>query len=242
VPSQLPKAKRVGGGDRRALYVLIGIAAVLVIAVAYVLFSSSSLFNPAPKSAAERDYQALLLGLKLHPNDPAVLMTLAEKEFELGKKGDALAHGARASDLATSTIGISVRFAQILLQDNKPSDAKKYVDRELKIDSKTFRAEPHYLLAQILYQQGKKTEAIKEMEKTLSADYTAADMKIVYADMLAGVGRKADAIRAYKDALRYLPNDKRALEGLAKLGVAVGLTPTPPNPHAQAATSTPSGK
>ncbi len=58
----------------------------------------------------------------------------------------------------------------------------------------------------------------------------AADMRILFADMLAEAGRTDEAIEQYQEALRFLPGDERS-SALEALGISVETTEGV-NPHA----------
>lgn len=225
-------------GSRSLLIALAVVVALLVGAVGYLVLGSP-LFDSEPKSATERDYQVLAAALASHPNDPAVLMTLAEKEYDLGRKADALKHAAKAADVTSPTVGIPVRYAQLLLLENRLKTAEKYALIEIKLDTKNKNAGPRWILAQIQFEQGREDEALKSMAAGLAIDPMAADARILYADMLVQTGDKKGAEREYLTALRFLPNDPRAVEGLRGLGVEYEATSTA-SPHPSGTPTSPS--
>lgn len=227
--SRLPRARRVGAADSRVMYALVGVAAVLIIAIGTILFGGP-LFDNTPKTDTERDYDVLLKALSRDPKNVAVLMTLAETEYRLGKKTEALDHAKQGAELATSTAGIPMRYAQLLVQEGKLADAQKWTEADLKL-RKSNDSEPRFLLAQILHDRGKTKEALAQMERGLKVSYQAADMRIVYAEMLADAGKKKDAEKQFREALRYLPDNERALKGLKDLGVSAEQTGTVESPH-----------
>lgn len=225
-------------GSQTLLISLSVVVALLAVGVAYLVFGSP-LLSSAPKSAAERDYQLLTTALQSHPNDPAVLMTLAEKEYDLGKEDDALAHASKAAAVATATAGIPIRYAQLLLLENRLKEAEKFARAEIKLDTKGKSAGPHWILAQIQFEQGKKDDALASMAKGLAIDPMAADARILYGDMLVKTGDKAAAQDAYRTALTFLPGDARAIQGLKDLGVKYEATSTA-GPHTSGAPASPS--
>lgn len=228
--TQLPKVRRVGGTDQRLVQILIAVVGILIVAVAVILFGGP-LFDDSPKTADERDIRLLINGLKSHPNDATVLMTLAETEYRLGKKADAMEHAAKAAKAGAKMVGIPRRYAQLLLQQDKLDDARKWAQTEIGLDKAGTNIEARFLLAQILFKKGERKEALAMMKKALDADYMSADMRIVYAKMLAEAGKKKEAVAEYKEAMRFLPNDQRIVDGLAQLGVKVDKTEKVSDPH-----------
>ncbi|GAB4276278.1 MAG: hypothetical protein Kow0056_06520 [Coriobacteriia bacterium] len=231
MPNKAPRAKRIVTGEQRVVYSLIIIVVILIGVVLALLFGGGML-SDEPRTPLERDYVLLLQGLERYPDDPAVLMTLAEVELELGKEADALEHASLAYEYGFETPGIPLRYAQILVQVGDTEQAKQAIDQEIELDTVGNNPEPLFLLAQILREEGDLEGALENMETGLDLAYQAADMRILYADMLAEAGREDDAIAQYEEALRYLPGDERAIAGLAALGVEYEATQTV-DPHAE---------
>lgn len=225
----LPKARRVGGGNRTIMIVLVVTAVVLTGALAYLL-TSGSLFSDEPQTAQERDYELLVEGLRANPRDPATLMSLAEVEFDLGKKKEAFAHAADAVEYAEKQPFYHLRLATLLVRDDQLEEAEKAIRAEIKITG-TSKAEPHFLLGQILAENEKYDDAIKSMRTGLTIEPAAADMGIVYAQILEKAGEKQAAIENYEKALKFLPGNEEAIAGLERLGVEYSEPTGTPNPH-----------
>jgi predicted Zn-dependent protease len=239
VAKSLPKARRAGQGDHRVVYVLIGIVVVLILVIAGLLLGGD-LFEDQPQSMLERDYELLLEGLAENPENPSVLMTLAEVEYELGKTGDAISHAEKAFELGTEAPGIPYRYAQILVQEGELGRAREALVVEIEMDDLGENAEPLFLMAQVEREDGNIEVAIVKMEEGLEIAYFAADMRILYAEMLEEAGRDEDAIAQLQEALRFLSADSpdspesygraRAIEALERLGVTYEETSTV-DPH-----------
>lgn len=213
----LPQVKRVRPRANVAVYALLAVISALLVAIAFLVFGGS-LFDDTPTTDLERDYQQLVEGLKANPDNPAVLMTLAEVEYLMGKKGDAFDHAARASELSTSSAGIPMRYSVLLLQEGRYDDALVWIDREIELTVDDNAAEPKFVKAQVLWALDQRDEAIDLLGEALEVGYTAADLRILYADWLAQEGRDAEAIEQYQTALQFLPGDERAIAGLESLG------------------------
>lgn len=230
--NSLPKAKRVNSGPNGLVYALVAIVVLLGVAVG-VLLMSDGLFTAEPQSDAERDYQVLLESLEENPEDPAVLMTLAEAEFALGKDEDAFKHAAAAVKFGGDAPAFRLRYAGLLVQAGQEEKARVLVEEEIALETPG-DAEPFFLLAQIDRQTGDVDAAIVNIEKGLKIAPTAADMMILYADLLAESGDKDAAIAQYKKALKFLPGDERAEEGLKALGVTPPSADSTGSPHGTA--------
>ncbi|PKQ17162.1 MAG: hypothetical protein CVT67_01605 [Actinobacteria bacterium HGW-Actinobacteria-7] len=227
--SSLPKVKRANRRTTVLTWAFLG-TFIVVLAVIIGLLLTGTLFNTEPKTDTERDYQLLLDGLKRNPKNAALLMTLAETEWDLGRKGDARSHAEKAIANGAKESGIQLRYAQLMIKDNKLDIATKAVERELVV-TEYKAAEPYFLLAQIQAEQKKYDEAIKTMDKGLKIIPTAADMRVTYGEILEKADKKKRAIAQYTEALKYLPGNEDAIAGLKRLGAPI---PAPAeSPHGQ---------
>lgn len=211
------------------VWVLVAVILMLVAAVGYLLLTSD-LFSDQPTTDLDRDYQMLLSGLEENPDNPALLMTLAEVEYELGKTADAFAHAERAIELSEGTTGMNIRFAALLVREGRLEEARDAAQAELDVGDGT-NAEPYFLIAQIDLELEEWDGAIENMEKGLALQPVAADMMIVYGRILEGAGRTDDAIVQYKRAYLFLPDDRGLVDALDRLGVSVEASGTPVAPH-----------
>lgn len=232
--SQLPKVRKTAGHSK-VVWILAGVIAALIVVLG-VLVSGGTIFSGQPRSGLERDYQVLLDAARREPRNPGVLMTLAEAQYDLGREREALTTAARAAKATTSTAGIPLRYAQLLLLSHDLGAAEKWARKEISLETSSQpNAEARFVLAQILFDDKQPEAALKTMSEGLSLDPTAADVRIRYAEMLAKSGKKQRAIDEYQTALRFLPGDERAVEGLKGLGVKYEETGTV-NPHGTSST------
>lgn len=227
--AKLPRVHRASGRPRTMVYALVGVA-VLLLAVVGVLLFNGGLFSDQPASSAERDYLLLLDGLKKNPEDPAVLMTLAEAEFELDKTADAFKHAELAVKFAEEQAGFRLRYAVLLVRDGQIEKAQGLVEEEIALKDPN-DAEAYFLLAQIHRELGDLEAAKDAASKGLALEPTAADMRILYGDILVELGKKELATEQYRQALRFLPGDQRAIDGLKALGVEPPASTETTSPH-----------
>jgi tetratricopeptide (TPR) repeat protein len=202
---------------------------VVLLAVVAFLIAGMPLLDEAPRSDVERDYRLLLQAYRDDPTNPEVLMTLAEAEYELGKRSDAIERAEGAVKLAKNQTDYRLRFAALLVRSGDLEEARRMLEAEIELVGSD-NAEPYFLLAQVLNGQGKTEEGLSMMEKALDLQPMAADMRASYAAMLEEAGKKKQAVEQYKSALRYLPGDQTIVEALERLGVEVDPTESS-DPH-----------
>lgn len=226
------KARRAGGGHSRTIMVLVGIA-VLLLAVIVVYLLNSSLFREP--TALDLAREELIAALEANPGDPGLLMSLAEVEYELGRRGDAFNHAEQAVANGPEVPNINMRYAMLLLKEEREEQAKTALEAELALDP--LSAETNFLMAQVLREMEDYEGALAAVQITLDKNYTDGDARILYAQILSDLGRTDEAIAAFNDANEILPGDERIVEGLAELGVSYEATETV-NPHSTPATET----
>lgn len=224
-----PKVKRVISPEQAMPWILAGVA-VLLVGIIAVLLASEGVFDSQPKSDVERDYQLLLDGLQKNPDDPSILMTLAEVEYDLGKKADAMMHAERAFRAAKDPEGYGARLAALYVRDGQLTKAKAALEGELKTGDGTNDGEAYFLLGQVERELGRLDAAIKALEKAVMLMPVSADVRIVYGEVLEEAGKKKDAIEQFQAALKFVPGNDRALAGLKRLGVKPEETTA--SPHA----------
>jgi tetratricopeptide (TPR) repeat protein len=203
---------------------------VLLAVVVGLLITSGSLFSDQPRSDLERDYQLLIEGLKQNPDNSAVLMTLAEVEYDLGKKTEAMGHAEKAVEVDPNSPGIQRRYAQLLIREERIDEARIVLEALLKDSDVTNDAEVYFILAQIEREAGNLDTAIEHIDRAVRLQPVNGDMRIVYGGILEKAEKNDEAIEQYQEALRYLPNNEEAMAGLRRLGVEVEETTAPVMP------------
>jgi tetratricopeptide (TPR) repeat protein len=219
------KARRVSGGRSPLVYILVGVIVALLAVVAVFLANSPLFREPSANEIARTE---ILASLDANPGDPNLLMMLAEVEYELGRESDALEHAGQAVANGEETPTIRLRYAMLLLREERVEEAKVELEAELELDDRN--AEAHFLLGQVHRELGDLDPAFVSLERALELSPYNGDYRLVYADTLALAGRTAEAEAAYRSVLAVLPDDARAIKGLADIGVSYEPTETP-NPH-----------
>jgi len=220
-----PRTGALGSKTSRLVFILAVCIVALVIGIAVILIRSPLFTDP---SAAEIARNEVLVALEASPDDPGLLMTLAEVEYALGREAEALEYAQKAADNAGETRQIFLRYGTLLVRAEELEKAIGALESELALDGGNNEA--RFLLAQVQMEVGRADEAIENLELALAAMPVDGDIRYVYARALAQANRKEDAIAAYQKVLEVLPNDERAIEGLTELGVEYEETDVV-NPH-----------
>lgn len=224
--SELPRAVRTGQGNQRLIWALLAVIVALAVLVVTLM---SGLFTDEVTSDRERDYRLLLEGLESNPENPAVLMTLAEVEYELGKTEEAFEHAEKAVEHAEGQATFFLRYAQLLIREDRIDEAKENLITANQLAQEGF-IEPKFLLAQVYANEGDTAQALQLIEEVLVVNPVAADIRVYYARVLEQDGQTDRAVEEYKNVLRFLPDNEEAIQALARLGVEWEPTDTT-SPH-----------
>ncbi|HSK78515.1 MAG TPA: sulfatase-like hydrolase/transferase [Thermoanaerobaculia bacterium] len=118
-------------------------------------------------------------------------------------------------------------LAQIALTEGKPEEAEKAA--RAAIASPGSRIAPMITLAQVLAKQGRLEEALRvsddaaaEIARTGAAGQSFAGFHFVRGDVLARLGRAAEAEKEFREEIRAFPADTRAYSGLSVLYASEG--------------------
>ncbi|MDO8880993.1 MAG: tetratricopeptide repeat protein [Coriobacteriia bacterium] len=224
--SERLKARRVGGGPSPMVVILLAVI-VGLLALIVVFLANSPLFDEP--TALDLSRQELITALDASPGDPDLLMSLAEVEYELAREREAFEHAEQAVANAGGTPLINMRHAMLLMREGRVAEARSALEAEIALDDS--QAEAHFLLGQVLREEGDLEGAIASFERALGVNPTNGDYRLLYADALALAGRDMEATAAYESALAVLPGDERAIQGLARLGVTYVEPTGTVNPH-----------
>ncbi len=186
----------------------------------------ASVQDPALRPAAEalfagRPEQAeplLRRRLEVSPTDTVALRMLAEAIAALGRHRDAELLFVRCLELDPDYDGARFCFADLLHRQQKASDAIPHVDALLARDS----AEPAYrnLMAACLGLVGAYDRALALYEGLLAEFPTQPKIWLNYGHALRTVGRREEAVVAYRRCLALAPELGDAYWSLANLKVA----------------------
>ncbi len=192
---------------------------------AFAEHQRATIRDPALKPAAE-DLAAgrlssaedrLRTHLRAHPNDVAALRLMADVLARLERHGDAEALLAHALALDPAHDGARFAYATALFHQQKAAEALPHVERLLALDpdSVAYRN----LLAACLSLTGDFNRVIETNDGLLAEFPKQAAIWLNQGHALRAVGRRQDAVRAYRRALDLAPNLGDAYWSLANLKV-----------------------
>lgn len=152
--------------------------------------------------------------LKEKPTDVAAIRMMAELAGRLGRYGDSEKLLRRALELAPGFAAARSNLATVLYRQNRPAEAIAVLDELLAGDPDN--AVHRNLKAAALGRVGGYEEAIALYEEVLK-HYPQPKIWMSYGHVLKTVGRQADAIGAYRQALTITPGLGEVWWSLANL-------------------------
>ncbi|HZZ31077.1 MAG TPA: sulfotransferase [Phenylobacterium sp.] len=193
---------------------------------AYAEHRRAAVTDPALKGAAEAMFagrvteaESLLRAhLTHHLGDATATRMLAEAYLQQARYGDAELLFARALDLDPTHDGARFGYADALFRQQKASQALVEVEALLAAAPK----DPAYLnlVAACLALVGEDSRAIAIYEALLGDYSRQPRLWLNYGHTLRAVGRREDAVAAYKTSLELAPDLGDAYWSLANLKVA----------------------
>ncbi|HEX4158602.1 MAG TPA: sulfotransferase [Rhizomicrobium sp.] len=176
------------------------------------LREASELLRQKQPESAER---LLSVYLKKNPDDPGALHLMAQTAYGLGQKEKAEALFARCLELAPDFAAARYEYANTIFQLNRPALALEQVDALLKDDPRNL----FYLdlKAIVLSAMGRHEDAMN-CHRRLVDDYPRSpDVWIKYGWSSKSVGRRDQAIQAFRRAIELRPSFGEAYWSLADL-------------------------
>ncbi len=193
---------------------------------AFARYSRASIRNPALAAAADALYggrldeaeQRLRDHLARHAQDTEALRLLAETYEQQARFADAETLLIQALDREPGHHGMRFTLANVLFQQQKAPEALPHLERLLALDP----ADPAYrnLMAGCLALVGDFDRAIAMNEALLAAYPRQPRIWLNHGHALRTVGRRAEAVEAYRRAIALAPHLGDAYWSLANLKVA----------------------
>ena len=153
--------------------------------------------------------------LKAHPTDVAAMRMLAEVGSRLGRYEDAEHLLARCLALAPGFAEARANYAGVLYRANKPAESLAQAKRLLEHDPRNPASQN--MLAASLARLGESAHAIECYEAVLKDYPHQPHGWMSYGHTLKVVGRRDDAVAAYRKAIALLPGLGEAWWSLANL-------------------------
>ena len=177
-----------------------------------------SLAEPAAALRENRTAEAeslLRRHLERHPNDVCAQSMLAEVALRHARLDTAEALLKRCLELAPSYRLARHNYAVLLMRQDKPVDALREADRLLAEEPANFSF--HNLRAAVLLRLAEYEEAAKAYEQALREQRDQPRVWASLGHVLRTVGRREQAIAAYRKAIALAPDFGEAYWNLANL-------------------------
>lgn len=220
----------------RVLLVVALSVIVVLLATAGVLFYYLGTLNKAPRTITERDVTAGETLTREKPKDATAWMNLAYAYSDAGRFDDALAtidKGMRSSKEPTlilvkaDVLRVAGRYKEALDSYDEAEVAVKAAlkkikeDREkvgvrMKDDGKVI-SRVYFGRALTNQKLGDAKAALKDLERAVAANPQQVNVSVALGDAYLESGQTAKAEKAYRDALKYVPDYAGALEGLQRI-------------------------
>lgn len=155
--------------------------------------------------------------LRARPNDVTALRLMADVLARLERHGDAETLLAHALALDPAHDGARFAYATALFHQQKAAEALPHVERLLALDSESVAY--RNLLAACLSLTGDFNRVIETNDGLLAQFPKQAAIWLNQGHALRAVGRRRDAVKAYRRALELAPNLGDAYWSLANLKV-----------------------
>lgn len=210
------RAKRRSAPDmsRYLIYfiaiLVISILIFLGLLIRFIFFS-----KPVPRSVDERDFYYFQEMIKAHPKEMSYYVRFIEAAIATNRLNEAEEAIKKAMKLKPKYPFLNYYLAQIYYRQGKKVDCEKYLLKETKISSNPYA---YYDLARLAKEKGDKNKCIEYLKSALKENYYWADAHLFLAQMYEETGNKKEALKEYKEVLKFIPDDKDALEGLKRLG------------------------
>jgi tetratricopeptide (TPR) repeat protein len=154
--------------------------------------------------------------LRRRPQDADTMGLLAGLSHYRGEAAKARELITQAVALAPKSIPLRRTQAEITFAQQRFGEARQAVDALLKLDVNDFRG--HELNARLLFLEGKKSEAVTQMQRAMDLNPQSEELQSVFVTMLVESNRKGDAIQFLRALLAKDSSLQWARERLAALG------------------------
>lgn len=142
----------------------------------------------------------LLAARKIAPGDSGINYLLGFTLLALKEFDDAQKYLVMALTLDAKNMSALVTMGRLHLEMRHPEAAEEPLQRAISIDATSWQA--HWLLADTYRQERKYEESVQEAKLAIESGKGAADgARLVLAQALVGLGKREEAIQAFRDFL-----------------------------------------
>lgn len=232
---QASPAPRLDDISRLLLRIILLLVVVLLGTTLTLLFYLSTL-NRAPRTALERDVVTWETAVKENPGDAGAWTRLAYAYAEGGRTDDALdavERGRKATDspalmlVEGDVLRSAGRYTEALSAYNRAEKDIRAAAHKVETERKKLRIfspADESALGPLYFGRGlSKRElgdlegAASDLEKAVKQLPDQATVLVALGDVYADLGHNDKAKASYEAALRFVPDDKDALDGLREL-------------------------
>lgn len=199
--------------SRYLVYAII-VLVILVLVFLGLLIRLIFFSKPVPRTADERDFYYFQEMIKAHPKVMSNYTRFIEAAIAINRLQEAEEAIKKAMKLKPKYPFLNYYLAQIYYRQGKKTDCEKYLLKEIKISSNPFA---YYDLARLAKEKGDRKKCIEYLKSALKENYYWGDAHLFLAQIYEEEGNKEAAIKEYKEVLKFIPDDKDALEGLRRL-------------------------
>ena len=216
---------------RRALIVLsvAAVLAALVFAVVYYRDRYVAPANPGTMSDAQKQIEHLREQIRLDPKNVELRVAVAQYFFTAGRLQETVAQSSEALKLDSDHQGAhylrALAYAQLGKTDEATADLEHIValNRDNPMAEVDQRLESvYYELGTLYANSGKPAQAVTALRSALAINKTDADAWNALGQALHQLGQDKDAVEAYQQAVRFVPDFAEAFAGLEKSYRALG--------------------
>lgn len=198
----------------RYLVYVIAVLVILILVFLGLLIRFIFFSKPVPRTADERDFYYFQQMIKAHPKEMSYYARFIEAAIASNRLQEAEEAIKKAMKLKPKYPFLNYYLAQIYYRQGKKEDCEKYLLKEIKISSNPYA---YYDLARLAKEKGDRKKCIEYLKSALKENYYWGDAHLFLAQMYEEEGNKEAAIKEYKEVLKFIPDDREALEGLRRL-------------------------
>lgn len=203
-----------------ALYLVYAITVLIVLILVFLGLLIRFIFfsRTVPHSVDERDFYYYQEMIKAYPKEMSYYTRFIEAALAINRLSEAERAIRKAMKLKPKYPFLRYYLAHVYYRQGKKKEYEKYLLEETKISSNPYA---YYDLARLAKEKGDREKCIEYLKKALKENYYWADAHLFLAQVYEEAGNKKEAIKAYREVLKFIPDDVNALEGLKRLGAGV---------------------